>query len=82
MERKILKVDKKGRLQLPKEMRERLGVGEEVYALVDHGELVIRPSSSLLDEMAKQVKFNYTGVERALPRLRKAATRQLLKDSG
>jgi AbrB family looped-hinge helix DNA binding protein len=80
MKRIALKVDSKGRIQIPKDVREELGIKKEVSATIENGMVKIEPIESILDRLSKTVQFKYSSVETALPRLRKAAERQLLKE--
>lgn len=75
-----LKVDSKGRIQVPKDVRQELGIREEVSAIIQGGVMIVEPVESILDRLGKSVKFNYSSVETALPRLRKAAEKQLLDE--
>ena len=79
MKRTGLKVDSKGRIQVPKNLREQLGIGSEVSVRVENGAMTIEPTERVLDRLASEVKFNFKGVARELPRLRKAAEAELLK---
>lgn len=76
----ILKVDPKGRIQVPKKILDELGIGREVRAMIEDRVVKIEPVVRIRERLAKTVKFHYTSVERSLPKLRKAAERQLLKE--
>jgi len=80
MKRIALKVDSKGRIQIPKDIRQELGIREQVSATIEGGVMKVEPVESILDRLAKSVKFNYSSIESALPKLRKAAERQLRKE--
>lgn len=80
METRILKVDRKGRMHIPKEIRDKLGIKTRVKGSVKGGVLVIEPISNLLDKLAGQVRFNFNGIEESLPGLRITAEEQLLKE--
>lgn len=81
MKRRLaLKVDPKGRIQIPKEIRQELGIRDEVSATIEDGVMKVEPVESILNRLSQSVKFNYSGVEAALPSLRKAAEKQLLKE--
>jgi AbrB family looped-hinge helix DNA binding protein len=79
MKRLSLKVDSKGRIQIPKEVREELGITNEVSATIEDGIMRIEPVERVLDRLAKNVRFNFKNVEATIPKLRKAAERELLK---
>jgi AbrB family looped-hinge helix DNA binding protein len=79
MKRLLLKVDSKGRIQIPKKIRERLRIGDEVSATIDDKRIIFEPTEHILDRLAKEVKFNFKSVHKDMPKLRKAAERELLK---
>ncbi len=81
MESNIMKVDKKGRLHIPKQVRDRLGIKSDVRASIQDGAITIEPAQAVLDRLAKEVKFDFGSVEDELPRLRKAADEQLLRET-
>ncbi len=80
METRVLRVDKKGRIHIPKELRERFGVKKKVRARIERGVISIEPITNVVDRLTHEVKFNFESVEEALPRLRKAAEEQLLQE--
>ena len=79
MKRTGLKVDSKGRIQVPKDLRKQLGIGTEVSVRVENGAMTIEPIERVFDRIAREVRFNFNGVAGDLPRLRKAAEAELLK---
>jgi AbrB family looped-hinge helix DNA binding protein len=81
MKRLGLKVDSKGRIQVPKELRQELGIGKEVSVRIEGGTMTIEPVERLFDRLASEVRFNFKSVATELPRLRKAAEEELLKQS-
>lgn len=80
METRILKVDEKGRLHLPKEIRDTLGIKNEVRARIKNGTVTIEPITKIMDRLATQVKFTFRSVEKELPSLRRVAEKQLVKE--
>jgi AbrB family looped-hinge helix DNA binding protein len=78
---RILKVDRKGRMLIPKEIRERLALKDKVRGTVADGTLVIEPTSDILDKLSKHVKFRFRSIETALPALRLAAAKQLRREA-
>ncbi len=80
MEETVLKVDRKGRLHIPKNVRDKLGIDGEVKATLKDGSMTIEPASDLLEKLGREVKFNFKSVEDALPALRKSAEKQLKKE--
>jgi len=80
MKRISLKVDSKGRIQLPRDIREDLGIRAEVSATIENGKVTLEPVDAILDRLSKSARFKYKSVETALPSLRKAAERELLKE--
>lgn len=79
MKRLSLKVDPKGRMQIPKEVREELGIRSEVSATIEDGAMKIEPVEGVIDRLSREVRFNFKSVEEELPKLRKAAEKELLK---
>ena len=80
METRVLNVDKKGRIHIPKELRERLGVKKKVRARIERGVISIEPITDVVDRLGREVKFNFKSVEEALPGLRRVAEEQLLQE--
>lgn len=81
MKRLALRVDPKGRIQIPKDLRDELGIQGEVSAIVEEGILKIEPVERIFDRLAREVRFNFKSVTKELPELRKAAERELLRQA-
>jgi AbrB family looped-hinge helix DNA binding protein len=79
MKRLSLKVDSKGRIQIPKDVREELGIKGEVSARIEDGTVKIEPVERVLDRLSREVRFNFKGVEEDMPKLRRSAEKELLK---
>jgi AbrB family looped-hinge helix DNA binding protein len=79
MKRLALKVDSKGRIQVPKELREELRIGKEVSVRIEGGTMTIEPFERIFDRLANEVTFNFKSVATELPNLRKAAEEEMLK---
>ena len=79
MKRLSFKVDSKGRIQIPMDVRRELGIRNEVSARIEDGVVRIEPVESVLDRLKREVRFKFKSVEDDLPKLRKAAERELLK---
>ena len=79
MKRLSFKVDSKGRIQIPMDVRRELGIRNEVSARIEDGVVRIEPVESVLDRLTREVRSNFKSVEEDLPKLRKAAERELLK---
>jgi len=79
MKRLALRVDSKGRIQVPRELREQLGIRKEVSVKIEDGTMIIEPVESIFDRLAKEVTFNFKSVGTELPKLRKAAEEELLR---
>jgi AbrB family looped-hinge helix DNA binding protein len=75
-----LKVDEKGRIQVPKKIRERLGIKNTVKASVKGHSLIIEAEEDPLKELEKIVISRFKDIEKELPALRKAAEEQALKE--
>lgn len=81
MKRVVLKVDSKGGIQIPKEVRDKLGIKNEVNATVEDGVITFEPVERILDRLQNEVKFNFRSVKESLPKLRKAAEKELFKQT-
>ncbi len=75
-----LNVDEKGRIQVPKKIRERLGIKHTVKASVRGRSLIIEAEEDPLEELASIIKTRFTDFEKEMPAMRKAAEEQLQKD--
>ncbi len=45
----------------------------------EHGTMIIEPVERVFDRLASEVRFNFKSVGRELPKLRKAAEEELLR---
>ena len=81
MKRFSFRVDSKGRIQIPKEVREELGIRDAVSAVVEDGVMTVEPVERIFDRLASEVRFNLKSVVEDLPRLRRAAEEELLKQA-
>ena len=79
MKRIALKVDSKGRIQIPKKLRDELGIRDGVSVSIEDGSMVIEPVERIFDRLAAEVKFNFKSVMEELPRLRTTAEEELFK---
>jgi AbrB family looped-hinge helix DNA binding protein len=52
-----LKIDSKGWIQLPKDIRDSLGIRKEVSATIEDGIVTIEPVDTILNRLSKSVKF-------------------------
>ncbi len=75
-----LRVDEKGRILVPKKIRERLGIKHTAKASVKGRSLIIEAEDDPWEELARIVKTRFKDVEKELPALRRAAEEQLQKD--
>jgi AbrB family looped-hinge helix DNA binding protein len=73
---RTVKLDEKGRILIPKELRNRAGIKNSVNVELEEGKIVIK-ASSLLDNLTKH-PIGFT--TKNLSRLRKAAHEQGLKE--
>jgi AbrB family looped-hinge helix DNA binding protein len=81
MSEDILTIDSKGRIQVPKKLRERLGVKKTVKARISDNKLIIEPSRDPLEELADQVDFTFTSILEELPTLRRVVEKQLIRET-
>jgi len=78
----VIKVDKAGRLVIPKSIRERMGIkGEDHILLVEHNDTIILKKLDIT-EIAKKIEEELKGfdVEKAFERIREESTKLVLKD--
>jgi len=75
----LLKVDEKGRILIPRALREKLGIGRLVRARVEEGRIVIEPVEDPLELLEKAVVKGTEDVEREIGELRGIAEVELRK---
>ncbi len=73
-------MDSKGRIQIPKKIRQELGIREAVTATIENGTMNIEPVEKILDRLSGLIRFKYASIETILPELRKVAEKQLMKE--
>jgi AbrB family looped-hinge helix DNA binding protein len=73
----LLKVDKKGRMLIPKALRERLGLRSVVRAKVEEGRIVLEPVRDPIELLEKAVVKGTEDVEKEIVELRGVAEREL-----
>ncbi len=76
----ILHVDEKGRIQVPKKIRERLRIKRTVRASLKGHRLILESEEDPLKELAKVITTRFTDLEKELPGMRKAAEKELLRE--
>jgi AbrB family looped-hinge helix DNA binding protein len=78
MASKQLQMDDKGRLHIPKEIRDRLGLkaGQVLIGRIEGQSLVVEPTVGVFDRLANSARCNFDDLETSLPELRRAAERQ------
>ncbi len=75
----LLRVDEKGRILIPRALREKLGIGRLVRARVEEGRIVIEPVEDPLELLEKAVVKGTEDVEREIGELRRIAEAELRK---
>ena len=73
-------MDEKGRIQVPKKIRERLGIKHTVKASVKGHSLIIEAEDDPLEELAEIIETRFRDFEKEMPAMRRAAEEQLQKD--
>jgi len=73
----LLKVDEKGRMLIPKDLRERLGLGGVVRARVEEGRMVLEPVRDPIELLEKTVVKGTEDIEKEIVELRGVAEREL-----
>jgi AbrB family looped-hinge helix DNA binding protein len=74
----LAKIDKKGRITIPKEFREKLGRIVKI-SMVDKG-LLIEPAENPLNRIKNKVKFNFKNVVESIIELRKIAESKIKEE--
>ncbi len=78
----ILKVDSKGRILIPSEVRSMLNIKGVVYARVVDGKLIIEPIRDPIDLLTSSVIRGTSDVEKEIRELRRVAVEEVLKRVG
>jgi len=76
-----LKVDEKGRVVIPSQIRKQLKIKNTVKISVKEGEITLKPMEDPLTSLEKLVVKGTTDVEKDIRRLRRVAERQLQKEA-
>jgi len=77
----VLNVDERGRLQIPKDVRSKLGIKQSVKATIEKWIDSREPASNVLERLRSNVRSDFKNLEKSLPSLRKAAEKQLFKEN-
>ncbi len=75
----IGRVDSKGRILIPKEIREELGIKNLVKLRVEEGKLVITPIVDPLEELTANVVKGTSNVAQEIRRLRRLAEEEAVQ---
>ncbi len=75
----IGRVDSKGRILIPKEIREELGIKNLVKLRVEEGRLVITPIVDPLEELTANVAKGTSNVAQEIRRLRRLAEEEAMR---
>jgi AbrB family looped-hinge helix DNA binding protein len=75
----LAKIDKKGRITIPKEFREKLGRIVKIN-MINKG-LLIEPVENPLNKIKNKVKFNFKNVEESIIELRKIAESKIKEEA-
>lgn len=73
----IVRVDRKGRIVIPAEVRKEVSLSKLVRVKVEKGRVVLEPAEDPLKSLEKIVVKGTSDVEKDIRRLRKAAERKL-----
>lgn len=76
----IVKVDQKGRVVIPSNIRRQLNIKNIVRVSVEGGEITLKPVEDPLKSLEKLVIKGTMDVEMDIRRLRRAAERELQKE--
>ncbi len=75
----ILRTDKKGRILIPKEVRDALGIRDAVAARVEGDKLIIKPLKDPIDALVASVIRGTTDVEKEIRELRESTLKEAVK---
>jgi len=75
-----VKVDRKGRIVIPSNIRRRFNIKNLVKIIVKEGEITLKPVEDPLKTLEKLVVKGTTDVEKDIQRLRRVAERELQKE--
>ncbi|KYH37308.1 MAG: AbrB family transcriptional regulator [Candidatus Bathyarchaeota archaeon B24] len=75
-----MKVDRKGRIVIPSNIRRRFNIKNLVKIIVKEGEITLKPVEDPLKTLEKLVVKGTTDVEKDIQRLRRVAERELQKE--
>jgi len=75
----ILRVDSKGRILIPSEVRSMLNIKGVVRARIEDGKLIIEPIKDPIDLLVSSVVRGTTDVEKEIRGLRRAALEEVVK---
>jgi len=76
-----VKVDRKGRMVIPSNIRRRFNIKNIVKIIVKEEEIILKPVEDPLKSLEKLIIKGTTDVERDIQRLRRAAERELQKEA-
>ena len=75
-----VKVDRKGRIVIPSNIRRQFNIKNLVKIIVKEGEITLKPVEDPLKSLEKLVVKGTTDVEKDIQRLRRVAERKLQKE--
>jgi len=78
----ILKVDNKGRILIPAEIRRLIGIKSFVKATIRDKTIIIEPINDPLEELTELVLDKNGDIEQDIKKFRKVAERELIKIVG
>jgi len=76
-----VKVDRKGRMVIPSNIRRQFNIKNIVKIIVKGEEIILKPVEDPLKSLEKLIIKGTTDVERDIQRLRRAAERELQKEA-
>ena len=76
-----MKVDRKGRIVIPSNIRRQLNIKNLVKIIVKDGEITLKPVEDPLKSLEKLVVKGTTDVEKEIQRLHRTAERELQKEA-
>jgi len=78
----ILKVDSKGRILIPSEIRRSLGIKDAIIARIEDKKIIIEPLKDPIDLLTSSIIVGTKNIEREIKEIRRIAAREVRRRIG
>lgn len=75
----ILKVDSKGRILIPSEIRRSLGIKDAIIARIEDKKIIIEPLKDPIDLLTSSIIVGTKDIEREIKEIRRIATKEAIR---